>query len=53
MLTNVFLSKQVKRELRSQIEKFKSLTGRLPARVDGHQHVHVFPIIRQAFAEVN
>lgn len=43
---------EVKRELRSQIEKFKSLTGRLPARVDGHQHVHVFPIIRQAFAEV-
>ena len=43
----------MKQELTAQLEKFKVLTGRYPARVDGHQHVHVFPGIRDVFAEVS
>lgn len=43
---------QVKKELMAQVEKFKTLTGNFPGRVDGHQHLHVFPVIREVFAEV-
>jgi len=38
--------------MKAQIEKFKMLTGSYPHRVDGHQHVHVLPIIRNVFAKV-
>lgn len=38
-------------EIRSQVERFKNLMGCLPAYVDGHQHVHVCPSIRDAFAD--
>lgn len=30
-------------EVRAQLQKFVQLAGRLPAHVDGHQHVHVVP----------
>jgi chitin disaccharide deacetylase len=34
------------REINRQFERFTALFGRLPDFVDGHQHVHQFPIIR-------
>ena len=34
--------------LRTQIEAFKAGIGRLPDFIDGHQHIHQFPIIREA-----
>jgi len=38
-------------ELRAQFEVFASLFGRAPDFVDGHQHVHLFPQVRQAVLE--
>lgn len=42
----------VKAELLAQIENFVSRLGFLPDYIDGHQHIHQFPIIRQALLQV-
>lgn len=34
--------------LRRQLAKFESAFKRMPAYIDGHQHVHQFPVIRDA-----
>ncbi|KAL6113886.1 ydjc [Pungitius sinensis] len=44
--------KQVELELRAQVGLFRELTGHLPLHMDGHQHVHVLPEVREVFAEV-
>ncbi|KAM3611043.1 uncharacterized protein V6R79_012790 [Siganus canaliculatus] len=44
--------KQVELELRSQVSLFRDLTGHLPHHMDGHQHVHVLPEVREVFAQV-
>lgn len=44
--------KQVELELRAQVTLFKDLTGHLPYHMDGHQHVHVLPEVREVFAQV-
>jgi predicted glycoside hydrolase/deacetylase ChbG (UPF0249 family) len=36
-------------EIATQIEAFKKVFGTLPDFVDGHQHVHLFPQVRDAF----
>jgi hypothetical protein len=42
------LNKQVVAlELDQQLDAFTAKTGRLPEFIDGHQHVHQFPIIRE------
>jgi len=38
-------------EFRRQIDAFAQATGREPDFLDGHQHVHVFPRIREALFE--
>ncbi|XP_062930213.1 carbohydrate deacetylase isoform X1 [Mobula hypostoma] len=43
---------EVDKELRGQVDLFCELTGRLPLHMDGHQHVHVLPGIRDVFAQV-
>ncbi|XP_005421522.1 carbohydrate deacetylase isoform X1 [Geospiza fortis] len=43
---------EVKQELKAQVELFRELTGHLPPHMDGHQHVHVLPEVRNVFAEV-
>ncbi|NWR20946.1 YDJC deacetylase, partial [Emberiza fucata] len=43
---------EVKQELKAQVELFCELTGHLPPHMDGHQHVHVLPEVRNVFAEV-
>ncbi|XP_026878969.2 carbohydrate deacetylase [Electrophorus electricus] len=43
---------EVEAELRAQIKRFCELTGRLPSHMDGHQHVHVLPEVREVFAQV-
>ena len=35
-------------EIQAQILRFKELYGQWPAFIDGHQHVHQLPVIRQA-----
>lgn len=37
--------------LDGQLQRFGELTGRLPDFIDGHQHVHQFPVIREALAQ--
>ncbi|CAJ1068660.1 carbohydrate deacetylase [Xyrichtys novacula] len=44
--------KQVELELRAQVRLFTDLTGHLPQHMDGHQHVHVLPGVREVFAQV-
>lgn len=43
---------EVQTEIQCQIDKFTDLTGHRPLKVDGHQHVHVIPGIRNVFAKV-
>jgi predicted glycoside hydrolase/deacetylase ChbG (UPF0249 family) len=42
----------LKAEIASQMRTFISTFGRAPDFVDGHQHVHLFPQIRDAFLDV-
>jgi len=37
------------REIGTQIERFMQIFGRAPDYLDGHQHVHLFPMVRDAF----
>ena len=39
-------------EITNQFKAFKDLFGRAPDFVDGHQHSHLFPQIREAFLDV-
>lgn len=43
---------EVELELRAQVRRFVELTGHLPYHMDGHQHVHVLPDVREVFAQV-
>lgn len=53
MLCKRQLSRDViKAEIKAQIDAFSHVTGFLPHFLDGHQHVHHFPKIRQALIEV-
>lgn len=41
-------TKALLREVHAQIDAFEQALGRMPAYVDGHQHVHQFPGVRDA-----
>jgi predicted glycoside hydrolase/deacetylase ChbG (UPF0249 family) len=43
---------EIKQQIQRQCERFESTTGRMPDFVDGHQHVHQLPLIREALIEV-
>lgn len=43
---------EIEEELTEQIKWFENVVGHLPDHVDGHQHVHVMPGVRDVFAEV-
>lgn len=36
----------IKQELEAQLERFVNITGRWPDFIDGHQHIHQFPVLR-------
>ncbi len=42
----------VEEEFKAQLESFKNVFGRYPDFIDGHQHVHQFPVIRDAFLNI-
>jgi predicted glycoside hydrolase/deacetylase ChbG (UPF0249 family) len=42
----------VEAELAAQLEAFKQAMGFYPAYLDGHQHVHHFPVVRAALKRV-
>lgn len=39
---------EVEAELNRQLDAFEAALGRAPAFIDGHQHVHQLPVIREA-----
>ena len=39
-------------EIATQLRAFLEIFGRLPDFIDGHQHVHLFPQVRDAFLKV-
>ena len=39
----------LEREISAQLQNFRDAFGRPPDFVDGHQHVHIFPQVRDAF----
>ncbi|KAJ8005601.1 hypothetical protein DPEC_G00119630 [Dallia pectoralis] len=43
---------EVEQELRAQVRLFGELMGHMPCHMDGHQHVHVLPEVREVFAQV-
>lgn len=45
---------EIAREVRAQVDRFMSLhpLGQPPAHLDGHQHVHVLPEVREAIKAV-
>jgi len=42
----------VRAELSKQLERFISELGQLPDFIDGHQHIHQLPIVRDALLEI-
>ena len=42
----------IKDSFRRQIDAFIKLSGRLPNFLDGHQHVHAFPVISTVLCEI-
>lgn len=44
--------KAIRAELHAQLDQFIENMGVLPDFIDGHQHVHQFPIIRDALLEI-
>ncbi|KTD46216.1 ChbG/HpnK family deacetylase [Legionella quateirensis] len=43
---------QVVKELNAQLEHYIEVMGEYPEFIDGHQHVHQFPVIRQAIIDL-
>lgn len=39
-------------ELNAQLDQFLAIMGELPDFIDGHQHVHQFPIVREALLKI-
>src|SRR5207253_5580574 len=42
----------IEAELHAQLDRFEEQMGYLPDHIDGHQHIHQFPVIRSAIAKV-
>lgn len=47
-LTGQICGREICKEIRYQITEFANAIGELPTFIDGHQHVHALPIIRDA-----
>jgi predicted glycoside hydrolase/deacetylase ChbG (UPF0249 family) len=46
--TRRLCARAVRASVETQLNRFEEATGRQPAFVDGHEHVHQFPVIREA-----
>lgn len=42
----------IEAEWHAQLDEFEGVLGRLPDFIDGHQHVHQFPVVREALISV-
>ena len=47
-LTGGIVQAEIRAELERQLERFHAVIGRQPDFIDGHQHVHCFPGVREA-----
>lgn len=45
-------ARKVEHQIQQQWDRFTHVMGRIPDFVDGHQHVHQFPVIREALFRV-
>jgi predicted glycoside hydrolase/deacetylase ChbG (UPF0249 family) len=43
---------EVTQEIQAQLNRFQETVGQLPAFIDGHQHIHHLPIIREALLSI-
>jgi predicted glycoside hydrolase/deacetylase ChbG (UPF0249 family) len=43
--------REIRAEIERQLDRFERILGFQPDHIDGHQHVHVLPIIRRALVE--
>ena len=43
---------RIRTEIHAQLDLFEQALGRAPAHVDGHQHIHQFPVIRESLIAV-
>jgi chitin disaccharide deacetylase len=41
----------LRQEIETQLDQFERAMGRPPSHVDGHEHVHQFPIVREQLVE--
>jgi predicted glycoside hydrolase/deacetylase ChbG (UPF0249 family) len=44
-------SRKIREELQRQIDIFVAVIGVTPAYIDGHQHVHLLPVVREVVTE--
>lgn len=42
----------IRKEMIAQIERFREMTGEYPYHLDGHNHAHVFPMVRDVLVDV-
>lgn len=42
---------EIEAEVVAQLQAFRDVTGAWPDHVDGHQHVHALPVVRDAFLQ--
>jgi predicted glycoside hydrolase/deacetylase ChbG (UPF0249 family) len=56
LLMNAYLGnidqKEIEAEFNAQIDQFSAITGCAPDFIDGHQHIHHFPIIRDVLLKI-
>lgn len=43
---------EVAAEIERQLDRFQDGSGQAPDHIDGHQHVHALPVVREALSEV-
>jgi len=49
--TRTVFAPGVQADIRDQLTRFEDAMGRAPAFVDGHRHVHQFPVVRELLVE--
>jgi chitin disaccharide deacetylase len=50
-MARVLDRRSLRTEIDAQLDRFEQGLGRPPAHVDGHQHIHQFPVLRDALLE--
>lgn len=49
--TRTVFAAGLKADIRDQMTRFEDAMGRAPAFIDGHRHVHQFPVVRELLVE--